>query len=219
MKDEEFLRSKDALLVIEKRGKTSIVIGAPHHAPGGVRKNIVCKEHIEADENTGMIARRVAERMNASSIIACCYHIDSNKSLGTDYCIQIGKWRPKYLIEIHGHAGRMLGNLRNRMEGEQAENGIEISSGSERNNVLSERFSFVLNEKMKGNEALKTLVAYGDFSKIRFTASNSASITSGNWKAIHIELPPKVRVAEKKLPEVSRDFIEILAETILEVCR
>ena len=218
MNHEAILRSKKTILFAEKRRMTSIVIGSPHHAPGGVEK-LRCKEHPEADENSGIIARRVAEKLNASSIIACNYHIDANKNLGTDYALQIAKWKSKYLIEIHGHSEKKIGNHKHRKIGEEAKKGIEISSGSEGRNKLSKEFASVLQKKLEQNSELKTLKACGDFKKIYFTASKTATITSGNWKALHIELPPMLRKKGTKLPKNADDFINILAETIAEVCK
>lgn len=217
---EKILYSKKTILFIEKRRIPRIVIGSPHHAPGGV-ENLPCKEHPHSDENAGLIARRVAEKIHASSIIACNYHIDANKSLGTDYSLQIVKWKPKFLIEIHGHKGEKLGNLKNknRKTGKNAENGIEISAGSANKNIMSIKFASVLHEKLKLDINLKTITPYGDFNKIRFTASKTATITCDNWKALHIELPRKLRINGKKLPTVATDFINILAETISEVCK
>ncbi|MBC8489713.1 MAG: hypothetical protein H8D45_27150 [Bacteroidetes bacterium] len=218
MNHEAILKSKKTILFAEKRRMTRIVIGSPHHAPGGV-ENLPCKEHPDADENSGIIARRVAEKLRASSIIACNYHIDANKNLGTDYSLQIAKWKPKYLIEIHGHSGKKTGNHRHRKTGEKAKTRIEISSGSESRNELSKKFASVLQKKLEQNPELKTLTVYGDFNEIRFTASKTATITSGNWKALHIELPPMLRKNGKKLPKIANGFINILEETIAEVCK
>lgn len=218
LNNEAILRSKKTILFVEKRRITRIVIGSPHHAPGGVEK-LRCREHPEADENSGIISRRVAEKLHASSIIACNYHIDANKSLGTDYAIQIAKWKSKYLIEIHGHSGKKIGNHIHRKTGEEAKKGIEISSGSVSRNKLSKEFASVLQKKLEQKPELKTLTAYGDFNKIRFTASNTATITCGNWKALHIELPPMLRKNGTKLPKNADGFINILAETITEVCK
>lgn len=220
MNPEIILKSKKTILFAEKRRMTSIVIGSPHHAPGGVEK-LKCNEHLESDENSGIIARRVAEKLHVSSIIACNYHIDANKSLGTDYSLQIIKWKPKYLIEIHGHGGRIKDNHEHLNTKDKAEKAIEISSGSDVNNELSKKFAAVLQDKLNENSELKFLTVHGDLGKIYFKASDSATIVCGNWKALHIELPPKLRKRNggKELPEIANDFIDILAEIIEKVCK
>lgn len=216
---EKILKSKKTILFAKKRKITCIVIGSPHHAPGGVEK-LHCNEHLESDENSGIIARRVAEKLHASSIIACNYHIDANKNLGTDYSLRITKWKPKYLIEIHGHGGKKKEMYQHLNTCDKASKAIEISAGSVSRNKLSKEFASVLQKKLEQKPKLKTLTAYGDFNIIRLTASKTATITSGNWKALHIELPPKVRInSNNELPENTNDFIDILTETIREVCK
>jgi len=204
---EAILESKKTTLLVEKRAKTRIVIGSPHHAPVGV-EHLPCKEHPDSDENAGIIARRIAENIRASSIIACNYHIDANKSLGTDYSLQIINWNPKYLIEIHGHSGRKT----------KAKNEIEISSGSIEQNDLSVKFASKLQEKLSMAPGLNQIPVNGNFKELYFRASNTATITSGRWKALHIELPPILRKEGTNLPGIANDFINLLSETILEIC-
>ena len=96
---------KRTILLIEERDRKDIVICAPHHTLKGI-EYMPCPEHKDGDENTGFIAFEIAEKLNISSIIACNYRTDSNKSLQTDYSTQILKWSPNFLIEIHGHGGK-----------------------------------------------------------------------------------------------------------------
>jgi hypothetical protein len=216
---EEILLVENAsILLIETRKITDVIICAPHHAPGGVI-SLPCKEHPQSDENAGIIARKVAEKLNASSIIACNYHIDVNKNLGTDYSLQIAKWKPIFLIEIHGHSGERIGRCNLGKTKDEAKRGIEISSGSADQNRLSIEFARILQKKLSENPELKTLTTCGDFNNIHYTARSTATITSGNWKALHIELPPMLRKNGNELPEIANGFIDILVETIKEVCQ
>lgn len=206
---EEILFNKKAsILFIEERSRKEIVIGAPHHTVGGVT-NMPCPEHTAGDENTGFIARQIAENLNCSSIIACNYKIDPNKSLQSDYATQIGQWKPKYLIEIHGHGGKKI-----------KENIIEISSGSKEKEKYSIAFSKTLSKKFEQNESLKIFEVNGEFEKIYFKASKTATIIDDKWISFHIELPPKIRLNNNdSLPENFNDFTNYITETILEICK
>ena len=59
-----------SLLIAEKRKRSDLVIGVPHHAPAGT-PTLPCPEHSDSDENTGIIGRHLAERLDCCSIIAC----------------------------------------------------------------------------------------------------------------------------------------------------
>ena len=197
-----------SILLIEQRENRKIVLGAPHHTLGGI-KNMPCPEHTDGDENTGFIAQQLAEQINCCSIIACNYPIDPNKSLSTDYSVQIEKWNPKYLIEIHGHGAKKIDDLR-----------IEISSGKIESNEISKLFATTLKNKFNSNDILKKYDVCGDFNKIYFRASKTATIIDNRWTAIHIELPPSIRNNENNtLPTFSSEFIKYLYETINEVCK
>ena len=204
----EMLREKvKSMLVIEERDRKDVIIGAPHHTAGGV-KNMPCPEHTDGDENTGFIAFQIAELLKASSIVACNYRIDPNKTLTTDYASQIIKWKPKYLIEIHGHGARSI-----------PDSSIDISSGSIEKNSLSKKFSSLLQSKFQNNEFLKNYKICGDFNFIHFKASKSATIIDNRWNSIHIELPPSIRLDRtNNLPVFVNDFNALLAETIADIC-
>jgi hypothetical protein len=205
----EILSNKTAsILFIEERDNKNIVIGAPHHSLGGV-KYLPCPEHKDADENTGFIARAIADKLSASSIIACNYKVDANKNLQTDYCKQIENWKPKYLIEIHGHGGKKAGKKI-----------IEISSGSLLLTEYSKQFAESLNKNLALNNELKEFNANGDFDQIYFKAENSVSIINERWISFHIELPPLLRLNEKnELPNYFPQFNEYLIATIIEICK
>lgn len=211
MNEENLLENAISKLLIEEREKKDIVIGSPHHTPGGIEK-MPCPDHEAGDENAGLIAQRVAEMLNASSIIACNYHIDSNKSLGTDYSLQIIQWKAKYLIEIHGHSGK-----RKRCD----DTCIEISSGNSEREKYSRQFAEGLKNKMDKFEVLKEkeYEIKWKFDDLVFKASSSATITTDLWIPFHIELPPSIRKGkDNKLPVLSDDFIICLKDTIDEVC-
>lgn len=197
-----------SILLTEERERKDIVIGAPHHSVGGV-KNLPCLEHPDADENSGFIARQIAETLKLSSIIACNYRVDPNKNLRTDYSMQIAQWTPKYLIEIHGHGAKAI-----------RDNLIEISAGSLTRNDFSKLFASTLQAKLSSNAELKNYVATGDFSNLHFKGTKSATIIDERWTPLQIELPPSLRLnpTNNKLPKRALDLTKYLIETITEVC-
>lgn len=204
MDTKQILSNKKAsILIVEERNRKAIVIGAPHHSPGGVRE-LPCPEHPYSDENTGLIALQIAEQLSLSSIIACNYRIDPNKNLGTDYAMQIAAWSPKYLIEIHGHGARKINN-----------NKIEISCGTPERSNLSTLFAKTLQTKLTLQNTLSGYEVNGEFESLHFKASKTATIIDQRWIPFHIELPPSLRInTGDNLP----DFILALIETINEVC-
>ena len=207
MSDQILFDKTASILLIEQRNN-NIIIGAPHHTLGGI-KNMPCPEHTDGDENTGFIARQLADQLKASSIIACNYRIDPNKKLSTDYSTQIAKWNPKYLIEIHGHGAKKIDNF-----------SIEVSSGKMERNDISILFATTLKNKFKDNDILKDYKVLGDFNHIYFKAAKTATIIDERWTPIHIELPPSIRLdKDNNLPAFTDDLIKYLNETIFEVCK
>jgi len=209
MTEQILFLETESILLTEERERKDIVIGAPHHSVGGVKK-LPCVEHPEADENSGFIARQIAETLKLSSIIACNYRVDPNKNLRTDYSMQIAQWTPKYLIEIHGHGAKVI-----------SDNLIEITAGSLTRNDFSKLFASTLQTKLASNEELKNYVVLGDFSKLHFKGTKSATITDERWKPLQIELPPSLRLnpTDNKLPNYAADLTKYLIETINEVCK
>ena len=200
--------TEPSLLVIEERKRKGIVVGVPHHAPAG-KLTLPCSEHPDADENAGFLGRYIAEKLKCCSIIACNYTVDVNKFFRTDYTMQIASWNPKVLIEIHGHAGK------------KANSDIEISSGSSHN----DRFSKVLADKLVSSfstvQELKGLSVCGEFSKLRFKASDTVTISDGRWVSYHIELPPVLRKPPNnvsgKPPDIGYQFCEFLIKALHEI--
>lgn len=211
MSEHVLLEKDSSILLIEERRRKDIVIGAPHHTLGGVKK-MPCPEHTDGDENTGFIARKIAESLNIPSVIACNYRIDPNKNLRTDYALQIAQWAPKYLIEIHGHGAK---------GGKKPDNNtIEISSGKLERNKLSILFAETLTKKFTEHQELRTYRFIGDFENIHFKASSTATIIDDRWTAFHIELPPSIRLAnDNNLTSFTDDFVKGLSETISEICK
>ncbi len=208
--NEELLnRSQTTLLISENRDSPSIVIGAPHHAPGGT-KNLPCLEHPDSDENTGVIAHRLAEISQFNSVIACNYTIDPNKDLSTDYSKQIIAWNPRFLIEIHGHGARKIDN-----------DTIEVSSGREDKNPWSIKFAEAMQSYMAQKDFLKDYKVLGDINHLHFKARNTKTITHEGWISFHIELPPSLRVdSNNNLPEESTiQLLSVLVATIKDVCK
>jgi hypothetical protein len=197
--------SRPSLLIIEERPNRRIVVGVPHHAPGGTG-TLPCPDHRMSDENAGYLGRFLAKRLNCCSVIACNYPIDANKSLKTDYSMQIGKWKPEILVEIHGHGGNRVG-----------QDTVEISSGSyewtEYAIKLAEKLALLLS-KTRG---LRNVRMTGDFQKIHFKATASASITTDRWISYHIELPPILRKLKSgRVPKTGLVFCEALAKALTQ---
>lgn len=200
--------TEPSLLIIEQRRRKDIVIGVPHHAPGG-NANLPCPEHTDADENAGFLGRYVAEKLGCCSIIACNYTLDVNKSLHSDYATQIKRWNPSVLVEVHGHGAA------------RARSDVEISSGSSAKNTSSTALANKLTSLLANSEDLKRLSICGDYGGIYFKASSSVTITSRDWLAYHIELPPKLRKATVDgitvVPKVAHEFCDALVVALEEM--
>jgi hypothetical protein len=209
---QNLLSEKSAsILLIERRLETNIVVAAPHHTPGG-NKTMPCPEHTDGDENTGIIAWMLAETLKVSSIIACNYPIDPNKSLETDYARQIQQWKPKYLIEIHGHGAK--GGPK------PDDNTIEVSSGTKTRETTAIDFAKILKEQLQFYSELENFNVKGEWDQIFFKATGSATIKYERWIPIHIELPPSLRLSiDNTLPEFITKFVDCLAGTIKQVCK
>lgn len=203
--------SGPSLLIIEERTSKDVVVGVPHHAPAGTPR-LPCPEHKEADENAGFLGRYLAEVLDCCSIIACNYAIDVNKYFRSDYTMQIARWNPKALIEIHGHGGITSG---------KAKHHIEISSGSSDNDRYSDKMATKLKSVLAGINVLKDLSICGKYSKLGLKAQKSVTITDGRWIAYHIELPPDLRKLSDgrggKPPEIGYKFCDALAKVVREI--
>jgi hypothetical protein len=197
-----------SMLIIEERESNKIVVGVPHHAPAGITK-LRCAEHEVSDENTGHLARYLAEGLKCSSVTACNYTFDVNKCLRTDYAMQIAKWAPDILIEIHAHSGA------------HGAREVEISCGSESRNNRSVELATKLQRAMGELPKLEISVN-GDFKKIPrdLRASRTATINDSRWEAYHLELAPKLRIPRTKTgrpPAIGFAFCDKLADVLREL--
>jgi hypothetical protein len=172
--------TEPSLLIAETRSRSDIVVGVPHHAPAGV-PSLPCPEHGDSDENTGFIGRRLAETLDCCSVIACNATVDPNKHLNSDYTIQIAAWRPRVLVEIHGH-----GKVRSGFD-------VEISCGSAEFSTCSERLAAGISQRISTDAELADVSVCGRFSDIYFRATKTLTITDTRWLAYHIELSPRLR--------------------------
>jgi hypothetical protein len=178
---ETFLNDPVNSYLIYIPGKnTDVMIGVPHHAPLGVQ-HLPCESHPTSDENTGFIGYRLAQMLDCPCLIAGNYFIDPNKYKSSDYFKKIEAIRPRFLIEIHGHAGR------------SAHFDIEISAGSLDKSVLSENLANQLSSAFSVYPSLRNYTISGDFFQIHFRATKSLTINTDQWTAFHIELPQKLR--------------------------
>jgi hypothetical protein len=198
-----------SLLIIETRRCTDIVVAVPHHAPAGI-DHLPCPEHKDSDENAGFLGRYLAERLDACSVIACNYSVDVNKYFRTDYCMQIARWNPKVLVEIHGHGSG------------KAKSDIEISSGAS-NNDRSEALASTLRTKLSGIKGLDSYTICGTHNQLGLAAKDAVTINDGRWIPYHIELPKAIRkpssTSTGKPPEVGYQFCDALAAALTEIHR
>jgi hypothetical protein len=167
-------------LIVETRKRTDIVVGVPHHAPAGT-PCLPCPEHSDSDENTGFLGRHLADRLACCSIIACNATIDPNKHLCSDYTKRIATWRPRVLVEIHGH-----GKVRSKYD-------VEISCGSAAFTTYSEALAMAIDRKRLADAELADVSVCGRFGDIYFKATKTLTITDPRWLAYHIELSPRLR--------------------------
>ena len=172
--------TEHALLIIEERVHSDIVVGVPHHAPAGV-PFLPCPEHSDSDENTGFIGRYLAERLDCCSVIACNATVDPNKHLHSDYALQIASWSPSVLIEIHGH-----GKVRSPYD-------VEISCGSAELTTYSEALAAGVKRRLSDDAGFSDVSVSGRFRDIYFRATKTLTITDSRWLAYHIELSSRLR--------------------------
>jgi hypothetical protein len=199
--------NQEPLLIAEKRSRSDIVVGAPHHAPAGTPR-LPCPEHSDSDENTGFIGRHLAEKLDCCSVITCNATVDPNKRLNSDYAKQIVTWRPKILIEIHGH-----GKVRSKYD-------VEISCGSAEFTSHSEGLANRIIRKFEADSSFADLSICGRFADIYFKATRTLTITDSRWLAYHIELSSRLRKPDfgkrGKPTEFAYRFCDFLAAALNE---
>jgi hypothetical protein len=199
--------TEHSLLIREERSRSDIVVGVPHHAPAGV-PTLPCPEHGDSDENTGFIGQYLARRLDCCSVIACNATVDPNKHPDSDYTLQIAAWRPRVLIEIHGH-----GIVRTPFD-------VEISCGSAEFTDHSEALAASVNRRLLADERFADVSVSGCFQDLYFRATKSLTITDGRWLAYHIELSSRLRkpaVGPTGMPtEFAYRFCDYLADALSE---
>jgi hypothetical protein len=180
------LNSAISILLFERRSTNRFVVGVPHHAPLG-KATLPCPDHTNSDENAGIIGRQLANILNCHSVIASNYMFDVNKSRESRYYKVISRWAPSILVEVHGHGG------------DSAKFDIEISSGSRQRSSWSEALAQGLEFRLRQISSLRGYSISGEFDKIYFKATHTATITTDQWLSFHIELPKKLRSSSKQL--------------------
>jgi hypothetical protein len=190
--------TKYAILLTTPGQTREVVIGIPHHAPLGVTE-LPCTDHPNSDENAGFIGYHLSRLLGCPAVIACNYFLDPNKDLATDYSKAILNIAPKLLVEIHGHS---TGHARFD---------IEISCGSLAENERSKEITRKLKGRLSAIPMLKKYTLSGDFNSIYYKATGSATITTSQWKACHVELPYPIRK--------SRTEYELLCGALAETIR
>lgn len=197
---ETFLNDPVNSYLIYIPGKnTDVMIGVPHHAPLGIQ-HLPCESHPTSDENTGFIGYRLAQLLDCPCLIAGNYFIDPNKYKSSDYFKKIEEVSPKFLIEIHGHAGQ------------SAHFDIEISSGSLDKSALSEKIADQLSITLSRNPTLRNYTISGNFVQIHFRATKSLTINTDQWTAFHIELPQKLREDQHQFNQLCESLEKIIRE-------
>ncbi|MGD8405891.1 MAG: hypothetical protein PVJ21_19705 [Anaerolineales bacterium] len=200
---EKILNDPENYALLTTQGEVKeVVIGVPHHAPLGV-PTLPSKEHPYSDENAGVIGYEVARLLKCRSIIACNSPIDPNKHEDSDYCKTILDWKPKFLIEIHGHGGK------------SAKFDIEISSGSKTRNFWSKEMAERLRAKLFTQSQFQGYTLSGDIDQIYFKAKKSYTITMDVWVPFHIELPWSIRKSEEKSTLICGHLAETIRELLL----
>jgi len=193
---------KEQLLVFQPLQK-EITIGAPHHAPAGI-KRLPCNR--PADQNTGYLALWLANLLKCSALIATNATVDPNKKLNSKYAQALIKMAPNYLVEIHGHGS------------EKANFEIEISAGSNERNNWSSLLADNLSNQLKESTIFNKFTVSGDFQSIYFKATRTSTIQHKDWLGIHIELPLKLRKEKNNssLPKIGKNFTKLLATAIIQ---
>jgi hypothetical protein len=135
-------------------------------------------------------------------VIAVNYFLDPNKFKSSDYFKKIEAITPKFLIEIHGHAGL------------SAQFDIEISSGSLDKSVLSKKFAGQLFSAFSDHPSLSNYTISGDFDQIHFRATKSLTINTDQWTAFHIELPQKLREDQNQYILLCESLEKIVRELL-----
>ena len=167
----ETLKKRNNLLK-KDYGCNGIIISAPHHSPKGL-ENIAGGTR-PADNNTGYVARNIADHCKGQLVIATRATEDPNKTEGTFHKHTVGK-SPNVYVEIHGHVS--------------ANYDIEISCGAESHTEHSEKLAGKVKQylaniatnvemsKPEMAERLRNLTVCGNYEDIKMKANGTKTIT------------------------------------------
>ena len=194
---------QNTILLVTPGENTHLVVGVPHHAPLGVT-TLPNSKHPVSDENAGFIGYHLSQLLGCPAVIACNYFLDPNKNLCTDYSKAIQRIAPRLLIEIHGHS---TGHARYD---------IEITCGSKEDNILSMEVAFQLKRELSTIPSLQGFTLSGDFECIYYKATGSATITSDQWKAVHVELPYPIRKSKSQYELFNIALAETIKKLIID---
>ena len=163
----------------DDRSPTHLVVGAPHHAPAGVRR-LKCDR--VADQNSGLLAWQIAQAARVPVVIVTnAEEEDPNKSLDSGYCEAVSSYEPNILFEVHGHGGG------------RACFDLEVSAGSSTRAVHAATFADALSDQMIQHPILGGLTVSADFDAIHYKARYTATMQTERWLGIHVDFPLMVR--------------------------
>ena len=202
--DKQLANPKEPFLIVEERVCSELVVCAPHHAPKGV--DVLPCGHV-SDENVGYLARFLGQKLKVASVVVVNGTVDPNKSLETDYAKALCSFKPRVLIEIHGHGG------------ERAQADVEISAGSKERERYAILLADALKDQIKGYPLLCDLTISAQWDQIYFKALHTATIKKDDWFGLHIELPAKLRLQKEsnEPPSAGYLFCSVLAAVLRDL--
>ncbi len=229
------LAAKDQLIVLRHgRPPYQVVLGVPHHVPGGTRR--ICEHRYDAygnvndrkgDDNVASFALVAFSRLTVNSIpsklviMAHATTHDPNKMLNSPYCREIFQDEMRLLFECHASSGRRLLDL-------------ELSAGS---NPLTQTMRFgqmlvsaldqryVLGVQTVSRSSRALIFQPGGMpveGTLQLPATKTTSLSeAGNRgiEALHLEAKPAFRVNKAALNAVSPHGLRLgraIAETIVQ---
>ncbi len=199
-------RSRTSVLThgATRDGPVPVVVGAPHHAPAGVRR-LKCDRR--SDQNTGLLAWRVAELARVPIVIVTNADADPNKSLDSEYSKAVASYGPRVLLEIHGHRSK------------KARFDVEVSAGCADRSEHLTNFVAAFTRGMTSDPELKDLSVSGDFERIHFKATDTVTMRSPIWLGLHAEFPLSVRKqrGHPSLPQMGERLATYIAAALIDL--
>ncbi|MCK4443499.1 MAG: hypothetical protein KAW09_03080 [Thermoplasmata archaeon] len=215
--EEAILGSSASILLAVEFGEAPFIVGAPHHAPGGVDR-LPCDR--VSDENVGFLALDLAKLLGARCIVAANYWLDANKGNG-DYVDHIIAEKMDTFVEIHGHNGI------------KTEHEIEISCGTPELTERSDQLAATIRDIIKDRslegvheeiwDSIGIPKMSGDFSDVRFKAKGTCSICHVRRLGgipYHIEISPRFRKDkdnDNRVPREGKVLMGIIAEALRQL--